>query len=111
MNGWDKYVIKDSANVIDIERPTGEVLIIWFTSLQTKLFVMILLDSPKKSNYVNMILSVGVGNLGYISPPEIAYRQISNKRRTLEGTSFVDHSDVVGASPVGAAPTTSSFST
>ena len=34
----------------------------------------------------------------------------SNIRRTL-GNKIVDHSDVVGASPVGAAPTTSSFST
>ena len=32
-------------------------------------------------------------------------------RRTLAGYKIVDHSDVVGASPVGAAPTTSSFST
>ena len=39
------------------------------------------------------------------------YRQVSNIRRTLEGNIIVDHSDVVGASPVGAAPTTSSFST
>ena len=39
------------------------------------------------------------------------YRQVSNIRRTLEGNKIVDHSDVVGASPVGAAPTTSSFST
>ena len=30
---------------------------------------------------------------------------------TLVGNKIVDHSDVVGASPVGAAPTTSSFST
>ena len=30
---------------------------------------------------------------------------------TLLGNKIVDHSDVVGASPVGAAPTTSSFST
>ena len=29
----------------------------------------------------------------------------------LVGNEIVDHSDVVGASPVGAAPTTSSFST
>ena len=37
---------------------------------------------------------------------EIAfYRQVSNIRRTLEGNKIVDHSDV------GAAPTTSSFST
>ena len=38
-------------------------------------------------------------------------RQVSNIRRTLEGKKIVDNSDVVGASPVGAAPTTSSFST
>ena len=39
------------------------------------------------------------------------YRQVSNIRRTLMDNKIVDHSDVVGASPVGAAPTTSSFST
>ena len=39
------------------------------------------------------------------------YRQVSNISRTLVGYKIVDHSDVVGASPVGAAPTTSSFST
>ena len=39
------------------------------------------------------------------------YRQVSNIRRTLAGYKIVDHSDVVGVSPVGAAPTTSSFST
>ena len=43
--------------------------------------------------------------------PKAIYRQVSNIRRTLEGNKIVDHSDVVGASPVGAAPTTSSFST
>ena len=39
------------------------------------------------------------------------YRKVSNIRRTLVGNKIVDQSDVVGASPVGAAPTTSSFST
>ena len=39
------------------------------------------------------------------------YRKTSNIRRTLLGKKIVAHSDVVGASPVGAAPTTSSFST
>ena len=34
-----------------------------------------------------------------------------NIRHTLAGCKIADHSDVVGASPVGAAPTTSSFST
>ena len=39
------------------------------------------------------------------------YRKTSNIRRNLVGHKIVDHSDVVGASPVGAAPTTYSFST
>ena len=39
------------------------------------------------------------------------YRQVSNISRTLVDNKIVDRSDVVGASPVGAAPTTSSFST
>ena len=38
-------------------------------------------------------------------------RQVSNIIHTLVGNKIVDHSDEVGASPVGAAPTTSSFST
>ena len=36
--------------------------------------------------------------------------QTSNISGTLGGNEIVDHSDVVGASPVGAAPTASSFS-
>ena len=40
----------------------------------------------------------------------INYRQTSNIRCTLVENKIVDHSDVVGASPVGAAPTTSSIS-
>ena len=39
------------------------------------------------------------------------YRKTSNISRTLAGNKIVDNSNVVGASPVGAAPTTSSFST
>ena len=39
------------------------------------------------------------------------YRKTSNISRILVGNKIVDNSDVVGASPVGAAPTTSSFST
>ena len=39
------------------------------------------------------------------------YRKTSNISRTLVGNKIVDNSDKVGASPVGAAPTTSSFST
>ena len=39
------------------------------------------------------------------------YRKTSNISRTLVGNKIVDHSDVVGASPVGAAPTASSLLT
>ena len=39
------------------------------------------------------------------------YHQTSNISHTLVGNEIVDHSDVVGVSPVGAAPTTSSFFT
>ena len=39
------------------------------------------------------------------------YRKTSNTRCTLLGDNIVDHSDVVGAWPVGPAPTTSSWCT
>ena len=45
------------------------------------------------------------------SSKKMNYCQASNIRHTLVGNELVYHSDVVGASPVGAAPTTSSFST
>ena len=41
----------------------------------------------------------------------IYYCQTSNIRNTLVGNKIVDHLDVVGALLVGAAPTSSSFST
>ena len=41
----------------------------------------------------------------------LTYRNTFNICRTLVGNKIVDNSDVVGASPVGAAPTTSSLST
>ena len=39
------------------------------------------------------------------------YHQTSSISRPSLGNKFVGHSDVAGASPVGAAPNTSSFST
>ena len=47
----------------------------------------------------------------YASQTDYNYCKTSNISRTLVGNKIVDNSDVVGASPVGAAPTTSSFST
>ena len=46
-----------------------------------------------------------------VDPYDEAYLKTSNISPTLVGNKIVDHSDVVGASPVGAAPTTFSFST
>ena len=49
------------------------------------------------------VLSDGKGKSDYCKTSNICHTSISNI--------IVDHSDVVGASPVGAAPTTFSFST
>ena len=54
-------------------------------------------------NYISLQLRYAVGIINY--------HKTSNISNTLVGNKIVDHSDVVGASPVGAALTTSSFST
>ena len=41
---------------------------------------------------------------------DVIYREVSNISHTLVGNYVIDHWDVVGALPVSAAPTTSSFS-
>ena len=51
------------------------------------------------------------GTIETLTRDEIDHHQVSSIRHALVGNSIVDHSDVVGASPVGAAPTTSSFPT
>ena len=68
-------------------------------------------------NHMRLRCFVGIGvivwwlQFQWRNSEECEHRQISNIRRTLVANKIVDHSDVVGASPVGAAPTTSSFST
>ena len=54
---------------------------------------------------------MGVYQLSKPAVSSIWFRKTSNISGTLVGNKIVDHSDVVGASPVGTAPTTSSFST
>ena len=66
----------------------------------------------RKTNSMPVGRAGRAGCLGYTW--EKTYRKTSNISRTLVGKKIVDNSDmsdVVGASPVGAAPTTSSFST
>ena len=50
-------------------------------------------------------------SFSYANVRKSKYRKTSSISLTLVGNKIVDNSDVVGASPVGAAPTTSSFST
>ena len=50
-------------------------------------------------------------NITIVPEDNATCRQISNISRTLVGKKLIDHSYVVGASPVGAVPTTSSLST
>ena len=56
---------------------------------------------------------VTTGAKSFVKTPltSVNYRKTSNISRTLVGNKIVHNSDVVGASPVGAGPTTSSFST
>ena len=44
----------------------------------------------------------GSSVINSVVPGQNNYRKVSNIRRTLVGNKIVDHSDVVGASPVGA---------
>ena len=53
----------------------------------------------------------GYYNIFYHDNHTYYYRQTSSISHTFVGNKIVDHSDVVGASPIGAAPTTSSFLT
>ena len=58
---------------------------------------------------ISIIVLIHCPNVTVIIPLKLTYRKTSNISRTLVGNKIVDNSDVIGASPVGAAPTTSSF--
>ena len=71
---------------------------------------------PCRTPIAMVARAAGIGSpeiwvVSFYSRVCFTYRQVSNIRRTLVGNKIVGHSDAVGASPVGAAPTTSSFST
>ena len=72
-------------------------------------FVAVVLSVPVDSHETSTHIVWGFPECPQITPAKTYYRQVSNKRRTLVGNKIVDHSDVVAASPVGAAPTTSSW--
>ena len=61
--------------------------------------------------FIMMVVVDGLAGRSHQEHFHVMYRKTSNISRTLVGNRIIDNSDVVGASPVGAAPTTSSFST
>ena len=73
-------------------------------SVHSKIPIKTLHGPPMRGRYAVYALA-SVGGHNFI------FRKVSNIRRTHLGNKIVDHSDVAGASPIGAAPTTSSFST
>ena len=114
------YFVTDRETIRDDLHTPRSQLLVW-------------LNDPVMSNDVigfgrqKQVSETGIRNcipqyfvrFNYLSLPDIRatgikfaiYRQVSKIRRALEGNTIVDHSNVVGASPVDAAPTTSSFST
>ena len=68
-------------------------------------------NKTKTVNNVFSQLDVHKEGRWWVVPTDLIYRQTSTISRTFTGNENVDHSDVVGASPVGVAPTTTSFST
>ena len=62
-------------------------------------------------DHIDVITLRGHQNVSEARDDMGTYSQTSNISLTLVGNKIVHHSDVVGASPAGAAPTTSSFST
>ena len=70
----------------------------------------LIIDYNESTTYVEP-RSWALGSISKCSKGRnITYRKTSNISRTLLGNKIVENSDVVGASPVGAAPITSSFS-
>ena len=63
------------------------------------------------SLFLSFVIEIGTWMSNHFPTKNWIYRQTSNIRHALVDDKIVDHSDVVGASPVGAAPTTSSLST
>ena len=70
-----------------------------------------MLNCNKRNHISPLCVWYGVSGVSVWQKDDGVYRQISNISGILFGHKIVDHSDVVAASPVGTAPTTSSFST
>ena len=109
INGW---VNNREVGDMKRHRTNYDVTVIWY------LCHMMWLICQHSNSRVDIAIADGLVLIWhqdiYIHPGDVVrstYRQVSNIKRILVGNNIVDHSDVFGASPVGAAPSTSSFST
>ena len=94
-------------NILEISNP------VWGNILQYALLHLIQLSNASFFHICLLCITYTKASLtawSYTNPISV-YCQTSNISRSSVGNKIVDHWDVVGASPVGAAPTTSSFST
>ena len=80
----------------------------WTGPLEQKLWHCALLIATTQKICPSLVVTFSPSHPQRYSPN---YRQTSDISRTLVGNKIVDHPHVVGASPVGAASTTSLFST
>ena len=90
--------------------------ILGMTIINWRLILWMFTESNRSQN-INChgirLIAGKIDNAGKVLQTSLqyCYRKTSNIIRTLESNKIVDNSDVVGAAPDGAAPTTSSFST
>ena len=87
----------------------GEKLLIWLTD--KCLFIVFFKHSKVKAlkPSITRPWRTSCTDDSFDAQEHHQYRKTSNISHTLVGNKIVDHSDVVGAPPVGAAPTTPSF--
>ena len=110
-----RSLLKQHLYIAGIELPPGHLYSNTFEPLcHTLIFSKIITKINPYLDWAGELCSVFCELVRFMNSPAlilIYYRKTSNISRTLVGSKIVDNSDVVGASPVGAAPTTSSFST
>ena len=98
-NDVDNINNVDNANVDNADVNETKIILITMLAMTSIIIIIITTDVIMAMTAVMPVRIV-----------IMTYRQTSNISDTLVGNKIVDYSDVVGASPVGAAPTASPFS-
>ena len=99
-------------SMLKIRRPLGRLIFNMGIAIPGKT-VFLIETAPCLFYFVNTMAADDLAMQGVrtLAAMALTYRKTSNIRGTIVGNKIVDDSDVVGALPVGAAPTTSSFAT